>query len=126
LWPSSFRNLDERLTNRRHPVKTEDGPEPLKEEEDHEDELHSEDEEDDGGGGCDVEDGGGSDAVSSGNLQQVRRKARTGNLSLKSSKVIFLCILYTIADRPLGPGSQTHIFESIMTFFGGKKLYNSL
>ncbi len=37
-----------------------------------------------------MEDGGQGDAVLSGNLQQVRRKARTGNLSLQSSKVIFI------------------------------------
>ncbi len=43
-----------------------------------------------------MEDGGGSDAVASGNLQQVRRKARTGNLSLQSSKVIFLYVFYTV------------------------------
>ncbi len=45
-----------------------------------------------------MEDGGQSDAVASGNLQQVRRKARTGSsqgkLSLQSSKVIFLTVIF--------------------------------
>ncbi len=76
-----------------------------------------------------MEDGGQNDAVSSENLQQVRRKARTGNLSIQSSKVIFLYVFYTVLrirdSMPfwsLDPGSQTHIFESLITFFWVKVL----